>query len=113
LAAEVAHQTSLRAVTAVRLFKDMGGEPLAVWAKASGLRRVQCEALFAGMQAETALTPAGLDQRAHALTVFDQLSTAKAAGVLRVWNWAIGAAAEVEIGAGRKSFRQLLANSDL
>lgn len=113
LIAEAAHQTSLRAVTALRIFKDIGGEPLAVWAKASGLRRAQFEALFAGMQGAAAAAPESGARRTQALAVFDQLSTAKAAGVLRVWNWTIGAAAEMDIGQGKKPSPRLQDELDL
>lgn len=97
LVAEVAHQTSLRAVTAVRVFKDESGEPVAVWAKASGLRRAQFESLWQGLQGEAAFTAMGKARRERALYAFDTLATAKAQGVLRVWNWAIGSEAELVV----------------
>jgi uncharacterized protein (DUF2336 family) len=97
LVAELAHQTSLRPPAAVRIFKDPGGEPLAVWAKASGIRRAQFEALWAGLQGDAAFSPDGPQRKEQALRAFDSLATAKAQGVLRVWNWAIGAAAEIAL----------------
>jgi uncharacterized protein (DUF2336 family) len=92
--AEVAHQTSLRAVTAVKIFKDAGGEALAVFAKASSLKRAQLEALWQGLHPNDAFTPEAQAKKERLLMVFDTLSIAKAQGVLRVWNWGVGAAAE-------------------
>jgi uncharacterized protein (DUF2336 family) len=92
--AEIAHQTALRAVTAVKIFKDTGGEALAVFAKASSLRRPQLEALWQGLHGDDAFSSGAAARKDRMLLVYDTLSTAKAQGVLRVWNWGLGAAAE-------------------
>lgn len=88
--AEIAHQTSLRAVTALRIFQDPGGEALAVFAKASGVRREQLEAMWLGLRGAYVRTPEGQQAWDRTRAVFETLSTAKAQGVLRIWNWGLG-----------------------
>lgn len=99
LVAEVAHQSGLRAATALRIFRDPGGEALAVFAKAMAVRRPQLEALFDGLIDSGGQEAGVMERRERVLFVFDTLSTSKALGVLRTWNWILGAVTEPAVGA--------------
>lgn len=91
MAAEIAHMAGVRPRIASRLFRDPGGEPLAVFCKACGLKRAQlqdfCRAV-AGAGAE------GDALFARAELAFETLATAKAQTVLRHWNWALSVDAD-------------------
>jgi uncharacterized protein (DUF2336 family) len=82
LQAEIAQLAGVRPDLAERLLTDMGGEPIAVLAKATGLSRAHLE-LIAGKPGE------GLEHARgrQAQLVFDTLSVDKAQTVLRYWNW--------------------------
>ena len=61
---------------------DLGGEPIAILVKATGLSRVYLELLVG--PADPA-TPGGSGNNAR--YIFDTLSVDKAQTVLRYWNW--------------------------
>ncbi len=82
LQAEVAALAGIRGDLAERILADMGGEPVAVLAKAAGLSRNHLE-LVAG---EAGDGPAAARGR-QAQRVYDTLSVDKAQTVLRYWNW--------------------------
>ncbi len=82
LQAEIADLAGIRADLTERLLADMGGEPIAVLAKATGLSRAHLE-LVAGRPGEGAEDARGR----QAQLVFDTLSVDKAQTVLRYWNW--------------------------
>lgn len=81
LHAEIAALAGIRGDLAERLLTDLGGEPIAVMAKATGLSRAHLEILAAASSADTAIRS---DQ---AQLIFDTLSVDKAQTVLRYWNW--------------------------
>lgn len=82
LQAEIAALAGVRADLGERLLADMGGEPIAVLAKATGLSRNHL-ALVAGEAGEGP----GQARGRQAQRVFDTLSVDKAQTVLRYWNW--------------------------
>lgn len=82
LQAEIAQLAGVRPDLAERLLADMGGEPIAVLAKAVGLSRAHLE-LIAGKPGDEAQDARGR----QAQLVFDTLSVDKAQTVLRYWNW--------------------------
>ncbi|MCW5725275.1 MAG: DUF2336 domain-containing protein [Maricaulaceae bacterium] len=65
-----------------RMFDDLGGEPLAVLCKATGLDRQNLDAFWNGL-GRTANEPAYVQMTA----VYDMLSVEKAQTILRYWNW--------------------------
>ncbi len=82
LQAEIARLAGVRPDLAERLLADMGGEPIAVLAKATGMSRAHLE-LIVGKPGEGAEAARGQ----QAQLVFDTLSVDKAQTVLRYWNW--------------------------
>ena len=82
LQSEIAALAGIRLDLAARIFADLGGEPAAVLAKATGLSRGHLELLVDASPADQA-DP----RRDQAHLVFDTLSVDKAQTVLRYWNW--------------------------
>ena len=82
LQAEIAAMSNIRGDLAERILTDLGGEPIAILVKATGLSRVYLELLVG--PADPA-TPGGSGNNAR--YIFDTLSVDKAQTVLRYWNW--------------------------
>ncbi len=88
---EIAHLGGIKPTTASQIFADTGGEAIAVFCKAVGLRRPGLVALWRALRrpfgdAESTDNPLG-----RTAYVFDTLATAKAQTVLRYWNWSFTA----------------------
>lgn len=79
---EIAALAGIRTDLGERLLTDLGGEPIAVLTKATGLSRAHLE-LVVGKPPEGVPDP----RAAQAHLVFDILSVDKAQTVLRYWNW--------------------------
>ena len=91
LSNEIAHLAGVKPTTAWQIFTDPGGEAIAVFCKAVGVKRPIFLALWRALgrpagDAETTDNPLG-----RVCYVFDTLSTAKAQTVLRYWNWSFTA----------------------
>jgi uncharacterized protein (DUF2336 family) len=88
---EIAHLGGVKPTTAAQIFADAGGEAIAVFCKAVGLKRPALLGLWRALR-----RPAGdPDTRDNPLGrtayIFDTLATAKAQTVLRYWNWSFTA----------------------
>jgi uncharacterized protein (DUF2336 family) len=88
---EIAHLCGVKPATARQIFSDPGGEPIAVLAKATGLKRPALGQLWRALgrpvtDAERLDTPYGRTMQAY-----ESLSAAKAQTVLRYWNWSFTA----------------------
>lgn len=88
---EIAHLSGVKPTTAAQIFADAGGEAIAVFCKAVGLKRPALMALWRAL-----LRPAGDPESndnplGRTCYVFDTLATAKAQTVLRYWNWSFTA----------------------
>ncbi len=79
---EISTLAGIRADLGERVLTDLGGEPMAVLAKATGLSRAYLE-LMVGKPVDGDADPRAL----QAQLVFDTLSVDKAQTVLRYWNW--------------------------
>jgi uncharacterized protein (DUF2336 family) len=95
--AEFALAGRIRPETAFRIIGDLGGEPLAIYAKATGLTRKE----FSDLAVTIALSR-GVDQPARAVVerltaIFDAISTDRADLVLHCWDSAISAEAEIPL----------------
>ena len=93
LAEELSYLAGIKPMTGAKLFTDPGGEPLAVYCKATGLPRAAVRALWRGLRrAETdangQINPA-LD---NVLRVHDMIAVDRAQTVLRYWNWSLSSA---------------------
>ncbi len=88
---EIAHLAGIKPTTAAQIFGDPGGEAIAVFCKAVGLKRPNLIALWRALRrpmGDPESTDNGLGRTCY---VFDTLATAKAQTVLRYWNWSFTA----------------------
>jgi uncharacterized protein (DUF2336 family) len=88
---EIAHLAGIKPATATQIFADAGGEAIAVFCKAVGLKRPAMLALWRALRRpygdpENINNPLG-----RTMYVFDTLATSKAQTVLRYWNWSFTA----------------------
>ncbi|NBB16601.1 DUF2336 domain-containing protein [Caulobacter sp. SLTY] len=93
LAEEISYLAGLKPMTGAKIMTDLGGEPLAILCKATGLPRGAVRALWRGLRrpetdAAGNITPA----LERVLTCFDALAVDRAQTVLRYWNWALSSA---------------------
>jgi hypothetical protein len=94
---EIAHLAGVKPTTAAQIFADPGGEAIAVFCKAAGLKRPALISLWKALQRPAGDTEATNNPLGRTLYVFDTLATAKAQTVLRYWNWSFTAdAANIE-----------------
>lgn len=90
---EIAYLAGIRPKTATQIFSDPGGEPIAVLAKATGLKRGAIAQFWRGLgrpfsEPDDMATPFG-----RTMLTFETLPNAKAQTVLRYWNWSFTAEA--------------------
>jgi uncharacterized protein (DUF2336 family) len=93
---EIATLCGVKPVAGARILGDAGGEPIAVLAKAVGLKRDFLLALWKGLKRPMETDPKSSLSRT--LYVFDTLSNAKAQTVLRYWNWSLTSDAPAGVG---------------
>ncbi len=89
---EISFLSGVRPVTGAQIITDVGGEPVAVLCKATGLKRPYLSMLWKavwGMRSE----PDNYDDSYERVEeTYDSLSTDKAQTVLRYWNWSLTSA---------------------
>lgn len=92
VAEEISYLSGLKPMTGAKIFTDVGGEPIAVLCKATGLPRQAINALWRGMgRAETengSVDPA----LQRVITTYDMIAVDRAQTVLRYWNWSLSSA---------------------
>lgn len=93
---EIATLCGVKPVAGARILGDAGGEPIAVLAKAVGLKRDFLMALWKGLKRPMETDPKSPLSRM--LYVYDTLATAKAQTVLRYWNWSLTSDAPAGVG---------------
>ncbi|HVY34878.1 MAG TPA: DUF2336 domain-containing protein [Caulobacteraceae bacterium] len=92
-AEELSYLAGIKPMTGAKVFTDPGGEPIAVYCKATGLPRAAVRALWrslrrAEVDAAGALTP-GLQR---VMRIYDTIAVDRAQTVLRYWNWSLSSA---------------------
>jgi uncharacterized protein (DUF2336 family) len=92
LVAEISYLSGIKPVTGAQIFTDLGGEPLAVLCKATGLKRPALECLWRGLKREGGDLASPSPHFARVVETFDVLSNEKAQTVLRYWNWSLSSA---------------------
>jgi uncharacterized protein (DUF2336 family) len=98
---EIAHLSGIKPTTAAQIFADAGGEAIAVFCKAVGLKRPSLVALWRALRRPSGDPETTDNALGRTCYVFDTLATAKAQTVLRYWNWSFTADA---IGLERVNF---------
>jgi len=93
IAEEIAYLAGVKPMTAAKIMTDVGGEPLAVLCKATGLPRAALRQLWRALRRPEA-TSAGEPTEAltRVLQVFDMVAVDRAQTVLRYWNWSLSSA---------------------
>lgn len=90
LAEEIGYLGGLKPVTIAKILTDQGGEPLAVFCKATGLKRHYLSRLWAALKRPTELGPGSLHPVfSNVKETYEMLSVAKAQSTLRYWNWSL------------------------
>jgi len=92
LVEELSHLSGVRPATGVKIFTDIGGEPIAVLCKATGLKRPSLERLWAAMRRGGQSVDVSDPAYERVLDIYECLSNDKAQTVLRYWNWALTSA---------------------
>jgi len=93
LVQEIAYLAGLKPSTAAKLLGDVGGEPLAVLCKATGLPKTAVMTLWRAMKRpETNADGTPTQDLEQVLITYDMLAVDRAQTVLRYWNWALSSA---------------------
>ena len=93
VAEEIAYLAGIKPMTGAKIMLDVGGEPLAILCKATGLNKASLRALWRGLKRSEVDESDGPDPALeHVLTTFDMIAVDRAQTVLRYWNWALSSA---------------------
>lgn len=93
LAAEIAYLSGVKPLTGAKIMGDLGGEPLAILCKATGLGKAELQGLWRAMRRPLATPEGGIDPVWERVTVtYDMLAVDRAQTVLRYWNWSLSSA---------------------
>lgn len=93
VAAEIAYLAGVKPLTGAKILGDVGGEPVAILCKATGLGKGDLRNLWRSMR-RPETTQAGLADPAwtRVQITFDMLAVDRAQTVLRYWNWSLSSA---------------------
>jgi uncharacterized protein (DUF2336 family) len=93
VAEEIAYLAGVKPMTGAKIMTDIGGEPLAVLCKATGLPRASLRQLWRALRRPEA-TEAGEPTEAitRVMAIFDMVAVDRAQTVLRYWNWSLSSA---------------------
>lgn len=94
---EIAFAGRVRPETAFRIFSDLGGEPLAVFAKAIGMTRAEFSDLMIAMAGLRHTDLVDKRWAEQVTTIFDLISNDRADFVLHCWDWILSTEAQVAI----------------
>ncbi len=93
VAEELSYLAGLKPMTGAKIFSDAGGEPLAVYCKATGLPRAAVRALWRSLRRpETAPTGGMHPALQRVMEAYDMIAVDRAQTVLRYWNWSLSSA---------------------
>jgi uncharacterized protein (DUF2336 family) len=93
VAAEIAHLAGIKPLTGAKILCDVGGEPLAILCKATGLSRVDLQYLWRSMRRpETRADGSVHPDWERVQTTYEMLAVDRAQTVLRYWNWSLSSA---------------------
>lgn len=95
---EMSYMAGIKPATGAQILTDKGGQPLAIFCKAPGLRREHLEMLWLGLGRKIQ-TPEGRIDPIYNQVVeaFDTISTDKAQTVLKYWNWSLTSSLSPEV----------------
>ncbi len=93
VASEIAYLAGIKPLTGAKIMGDIGGEPLAILCKATGLSRLDLQNLWRSMRRPESTA----DGRQHpdwerVCITYEMLAVDRAQTVLRYWNWSLSSA---------------------
>ncbi len=86
---DISNLSGIKPETGERIFRDPGGEGLAVLCKATGLKRQYLRALWTALGRESTERSPAFDRVSE---LYETIAVAKAQTVLRYWNWSLRSA---------------------
>jgi uncharacterized protein (DUF2336 family) len=93
VATEIAHLAGIKPLTGAKILCDVGGEPLAILCKATGLSRVDLQYLWRSTRRpETRADGSVHPDWERVQTTYEMLAVDRAQTVLRYWNWSLSSA---------------------
>ncbi|MEH6663416.1 MAG: DUF2336 domain-containing protein [Brevundimonas sp.] len=93
LVAEISYLSGIKPLTGAKLLGDVGGEPLAILCKATGLSKADLQALWRSMRRpETTEDGAVHPVWERVMITYDMFAVDRAQTVLRYWNWSLSSA---------------------
>jgi uncharacterized protein (DUF2336 family) len=93
IAEEISYLSGLKPMTGAKLFTDLGGEPLAIVCKATGLPKSSLKALWRALKRpETEIDGSPSMALDRVLVTYDMIAVDRAQTVLRYWNWSLSSA---------------------
>ena len=93
LAEEIGYLSGLKPTTTAKILADVGGEPLAILCKATGLPKTAVIELWRSMKRpETDAEGRRTEALEQVLITYDMMAVDRAQTVLRYWNWALSSA---------------------
>jgi uncharacterized protein (DUF2336 family) len=93
VASEIAYLAGIKPLTGAKILGDVGGEPLAILCKATGMTRVDLLNLWRSMRRPEATHDGAIDPAWERVCItFEMLAVDRAQTVLRYWNWSLSSA---------------------
>jgi uncharacterized protein (DUF2336 family) len=93
MAEEIGYLSGIKPATLAKVLSDLGGEPIAVLCKATGLPKPALKSLWRSMKRpETGPDGAMSEALERVMIIYDMIATDRAQTVLRYWNWALSSA---------------------
>ena len=93
VAAEIAYLAGVKPLTGAKILGDVGGEPLAILCKATGLSRVDLQNLWRSVRRpETKADGTVHPDWERVQITYEMLAVDRAQTVLRYWNWSLSSA---------------------
>jgi len=95
---EISYMAGIKPATGAQILTDKGGQPLAIFCKAPGLRREHLEMLWLSLGRPVKAPDGSVDPHySRVVETYDTISTDKAQTVLRYWNWSLTASLSPEV----------------
>ena len=93
VASEIAYLAGIKPLTGAKILGDVGGEPLAILCKATGMSRIDLLNLWRSMRRPEATADGAIDPSWERVCItFEMLAVDRAQTVLRYWNWSLSSA---------------------
>lgn len=93
LASEISYLSGIKPLTGAKIIGDMGGEPIAILCKATGLSKGDLGRLWRSLKRPETTADGAVDPVWERVQVtYDMLAVDRAQTVLRYWNWSLSSA---------------------